>query len=240
MTTLVAANEGQDSANEKIVAEFITIIPFNETSQKELITQLEQLHTVEEKTEFLFKVAQDTYVKREEQVGSVVMRQVEKFVTLSVIDNLWMNHLDAMDNLRQGIGLRGYAQKDPLVEYKNEGYRMFEQLMWRLDDEIVHRIYKVQVQQQGDNPPHGAPGHVHTKPTHKHADGSVHQGLSHEEQPVGSQKSRKMITNTPESEVSESPKQASQPEEKHKLGRNDPCWCGSGKKWKKCHYPQLA
>ena len=78
------------------------------------------------------------------------MRQVEKFVSQSVIDNLWVDHLDAIENLRQGIGLRGYGQRDPLVEYKNEAFRMFEQLINAIDDEIVHRIYKIQVQ---DTPP---------------------------------------------------------------------------------------
>ena len=88
----------------------------------------------------------DLYDKREEQLGAPFMRQIEKFVMLSVVDNLWTNHLDAIDNLRGGIGLRGYAQRDPLVEYKNEAFRMFEQLVFAVDDEIVHRIYKIQVQ----------------------------------------------------------------------------------------------
>ena len=158
-----------------------------------------------------------------------------------------MAHLDTIDNLRQGIGLRGYAQRDPLVEYKNEAYRMFEQLMFNLDDEIVHRIYKVQVQQNPPptNPPHGAPGHVHDTQTHTHADGSVHSGPAHPDQAaavpvetvVPKPQKKKMITNTPESEISETAKAPVQASAK--LSRNDPCWCGSGKKWKKCHYPNL-
>lgn len=219
VNTVLAAGDTETPPNEKLVAEFATIIPFDENSQKQLVTQLEQLHESSEKIDFLSKLAEDIYAKREEQLTSTLMRQVEKFVMLSVIDNLWMNHLDAMDNLRQGIGLRGYAQRDPLVEYKNEGYRMFEALMWEIDDQVVHRIYKVQVQNE---------------PEHQH----VHA-----------------VANTPESEVSEEnrPKKKEKPrvseravatdateEEHHKLGRNDPCWCGSGKKWKKCHYPQVG
>jgi len=194
--------------NEKIVQDFTTIIPFDEPSKKQLITQLEQKHSAEEKTEFIVKITDDIYKKREEQLGDSIMRQVEKMILLSVIDKLWMNHLDAIENLRQGIGLRGYAQKDPLVEYKNEGYRMFEQLMFTIDDEIVHRIFKVQVQ---------APPPVQNP--HPHA-----------------------ITNAPSSEISQQKKQVQQQPQndtKSKLGRNDPCWCGSGKKWKKCHYPNL-
>ncbi len=193
------------AVNEKIIEDFNTIIPFDEASKKQLVSQLEQRHTSEEKAEFLTKISDDLYTKREEQIGENLMRQVERIVMISVIDNLWMNHLDAMDNLRQGIGLRGYAQKDPLVEYKNEGFTMFEKLMWAIDDDIVHRIFKVQVQQQ--NP---------LTQQHVHA-----------------------VTNRPEGEVSEDKKTNKKTTDQAKLGRNDPCWCGSGKKFKKCHYPQL-
>jgi preprotein translocase subunit SecA len=106
---------------------------------------------------------------------------------------------------------------------------MFEQLMWGIDDEVVHRIYKVQVQQQ--------PTDAQNIQTHTHADGSMHQGAPHAEAPLPTPKPRKMVTNTPTSEVSESAKTPI--ESKKKLSRNDPCWCGSGKKFKKCHYPNL-
>lgn len=193
------------AVNEKIIEDFNTIIPFDEASRKQLVSQLEQRHTSEEKAEFLTKINDDLYIKREEQIGENTMHQVERIVMISVIDNLWMNHLDAMDNLRQGIGLRGYAQKDPLVEYKNEGFTMFESLMWAIDDDIVHRIFKIQIQQQ--NPL--AQQHVHA------------------------------VTNRPEGEISEDKNKNNKNIEQAKLGRNDPCWCGSGKKFKKCHYPQL-
>jgi preprotein translocase subunit SecA len=220
-TSETASFEEAEDVNAKIVREFVTIVPFDEHSQMHLVQQLQQLHTAEDKTEFLQKLSLDLYAKREEQMGDVLMRKVERFVMLSVIDNLWMDHLDAIDNLRQGIGLRGYAQKDPLVEYKNEAYQMFEQLMWNIDDQVVHRIFKVQVEQ--------APAPVAT--------------------PLAN-----AVANTPESEVSEDSngQRAKGKEQKNKndaisanseqkkLGRNDPCWCGSGKKWKKCHYPQLG
>jgi preprotein translocase subunit SecA len=208
------------SANEKIIQDFTTVIPFDELSQKQLVVQLEQQHEAPEKTDFLTKLAFDVYEKREKDMGTELMRQVERFVMLSVIDNLWMNHLDAIDNLRSGIGLRGYAQKDPLVEYKNEAYNLFEQLVFTIDDEIVHRVYKIQVHQ------HASADQAPLQPTiHVHA-----------------------VENTPESEVGEKKKQpvksakqtVTATGESKKLGRNDPCWCGSGKKWKKCHYPQTG
>ena len=169
-----------EDVNGKIIQEFVTIVPFDEHSQKHLVEQVQQYHTAEEKTEFLTKIAADVYGQREKAMGETTMRKVERFVMLSVIDNLWMDHLDAIDNLRQGIGLRGYAQKDPLVEYKNEAYKMFEQLMWTIDDQVVHRIFKIQVQEQVQ------PGHE----GHNHGAFQANVNLD------------AAVTNTPESEVS--------------------------------------
>lgn len=231
---LAIANQSlsNGSLDEEITDAFNTIIPFDDASKAQLTKQLEGQYDTEAKIEFLSKIAADLYDNREKQVGEETMRQVEKFIMLSVVDNLWTNHLDAIDNLRQGIGLRGYAQRDPLVEYKNEAFRMFEQLIWAIDDEIVHRIYKVQVQP--------APGVVQSGETHTHADGSVHAGPAHPEVAVPVAAPKKMVTNTPESEVSEDAKKKSTENTPKKLSRNDPCWCGSGKKWKKCHYPQIG
>ncbi len=206
VTAIVVVNsvegyEAGDSGNQKIIADFSTIVPFDEESQKQLVTQLDQMHEQKEKEAFLDGVATDVYKKREKELGVNVIREIEKFVMLSVYDNLWTDHLDAIDNLRQGIGLRGYGQRDPLVEYKNEAFRMFEQLIAAIDDEIVHRIYKIQVQQ--------AP-HIHPHPN-------------------------ELVTNTPDSEISSAKQKAIVTDEKSKRGRNDTCWCGSEKKYKKCH-----
>lgn len=190
--------------NEKIVADFVTIVPFDENSQKQLTIQLEQKENPTEKSAFLFDVATGIYRQRVEQFGKEVAMQIDTFVSLSVVDAMWMDHLDAIENLRQGINLRGYGQRDPLVEYKNEAFKMFEQLIASIDDGIVHRIFRVQVQ---------AP-----QPQHLH-----------------------VMENTPISEISTDTKhihgttQTASATHKEKLGRNDPCWCGSGKKYKKCH-----
>jgi preprotein translocase subunit SecA len=206
--TINSSEQEENNGNEKIIADFSTILPFDDISQKQLVMQLAQMQDISEKENFLNSIAKDVYEKREKELGIQVMREVEKFVMLSVYDNLWTDHLDAIENLRQGIGLRGYGQRDPLVEYKNEAFRMFENLIAGIDDEIVHRIYKIQVQQ--------AP---------------VLQ------QPVD------LITNTPDSEISNPIQKKTvktktvSADPKAKLGRNDPCWCGSGKKYKKCHWP---
>lgn len=201
----VVAMYGSDTGieKEKIISEFASIIPFDPASQQQLGKQLAQMHTTEEATEFLTTVARDMYENRQKQISPDLMRQIERWVSLQVIDSFWMEHLDAVDDLREGIGLRGYGQRDPLVEYKNEAFTMFERLMSGIDSEIVHRIYKVQVSQQVPPPETVMPKNIQTN--------ASQQAIA---QPA---------VNTAS-----------------KLGRNDPCWCGSGKKWKKCHYPALA
>lgn len=237
-----AGTEGETgSVNEKILADFNTVIPFNEDSQKNLLKQLEQRNEPEEKVEFLTGLAKDVYKKREEDLGEDLSTQIAKGVMLQVIDNLWMNHLDAIDNLRQGIGLRGYAQKDPLVEYKNEAYRMFEQLVFAIDDEIVHRIYKVQIERvvpepvEHDHVELNTPESEVSRDTKKSATMSIRSSVRRNG-PAENTKTPHVHTHGTHTHA-----HAVGPTEpivsKQKLGRNDPCPCGSGKKWKKCHYP---
>lgn len=99
----------------------------------------------EELQEYLAKVAADNYKVREMIIGEATMRELEKVVMLKVVDNKWMEHLDSMDMLREGIGLRAYGQKDPLVEYKFEAFDMFEAMIAVIQDEIVKFIYKVNI-----------------------------------------------------------------------------------------------
>ena len=212
-----------ESPSAQIAEKFLTIVPFDETSLKQIESQLEQVHSVEEKTSFLTNIAKDVYKTREEQMGKELMRQVEKFVMLSVMDNLWMDHLDAIENLRQGIGLRGYGQKDPLVEYKNEAYGMFEKLIDTIDDEIVHRIYKIQVQQAPSAPV--VHQHIHTQPAGSNVASET------------SNVSKKLSEAESDSVKAKSAPASPAGRSGGKLGRNDPCWCGSGKKYKRCHYP---
>jgi preprotein translocase subunit SecA len=199
VASLYAGEKEGMMERDKIVSEFVSIIPFDEASQTQLVKQLEQFHATADVVDFLSKLSADMYEAREKQVSPEVMRQVERWVSLQVIDNLWMDHLDAIDDLREGIGLRGYGQRDPLVEYKNEAFNMFERLLATVDSEIVHRIFKVQVQLAPSSVPPG--GTTAGKPL--------------------------------------APNPTPQPIPSQKLGRNDPCPCGSGKKWKKCHYPNI-
>ncbi|MCL4353058.1 preprotein translocase subunit SecA [Patescibacteria group bacterium] len=194
--------EAAVSQDEKIIEEFATIIPFDSASKEQLVKQLNQMPDHSQKIEFLNGIALDVYNRREKEIGEEMSYDIERFVVLRVIDNLWMDHLDAIENLRQGIGLRGYAQLDPLVEYKNEAYRMFEALVGTIDDEIVHAIYKIQVQL-----------------------------------PAVSERKEKIVTHAAGSTPFPAGDESPPPSPSKKLGRNDLCWCGSGKKYKKCHYP---
>jgi len=157
-----------------------------------------------------------TYEDREQELGAELMRDLERQIALRAINNKWMEHLDAMDYLREGIGLRGYAQIDPLVAYKKEAFTMFEQMLHAVQDEIVRLIYRVQVRVQ--NEPFRSPyrniqmGTAEFVPT----------GLEEEE---GDEDRFLAASRSAQGPVAY---------HKHKVGRNDPCPCGSGKKYKKC------
>jgi preprotein translocase subunit SecA len=236
ITTIVMMSVGttigeSESQNERIITEFATIIPFDKASQEQLVKQLSQQSSDTEKADFLIKLARDLYKKKEEHFGNPeIMRQLEKSVMLSVIDNLWMSHLDSIDHLREGIRLQAYAQKDPLVEYKNEAYRLFEQLVFAIDDEIVHRIYKVHV----DHPRTTPQGIEENTPE---AEVSDPNHPVKEIQTMAERKKTRIETNVSRDKVSNEVEDLTA--KKAKLGRNDPCPCGSGKKWKKCHYPEI-
>jgi len=196
---------------ENIIRGFCEILPFDDKSQQQLKSQITNLKSPEKINEFLFKVVSDLYEVREKQVGSEVAREMEKFAYLSSIDHLWMDHLDALDDLREGIGLRGYGQRDPLVEYKNEAFSMFERLVQQIDYEVVRRIFRIQVTQgpSSDGVLRSKSASTMPKNIQTNIDTSDDIGLV--QKPV-----------------------------RKKVGRNDPCPCGSGKKYKKCCYPKYG
>ncbi|MFH1971714.1 MAG: preprotein translocase subunit SecA, partial [Patescibacteria group bacterium] len=130
---------------EKIIGSLLEIIPLDPVSIAGIKTQIEKLKGKEALSDFLKKVIEDIYKTREKQVGENVMRQVEKYAYLGSIDKLWIDHIDHIDDLREGISLRSYGQRDPLVEFKNEAYSLFEGLMDKIDDELARRIFRVGV-----------------------------------------------------------------------------------------------
>ena len=204
-----------ENHSESIIEDFVTILNFDDHSKKHLIDQLNQFKAQEEAEEFLLGLIKQIEEARQKQFGKENIENVLKMVILSAIDNFWMEHLTAMEDLRTGIGLRGYGQRDPLVEYKSEAFTMFERLLAAVDDAITHRAYKINIQVAPQEPLEQLEGHTH-----------VHTNTPASEVSEENKKSKKQITNSVSNEASENGKK--------KLGRNDSCWCGSGKKYKKC------
>ena len=202
---------------EKIILEFIEIVPFDNKSQEELKTQISKYKEREGIIGFLLKIVRDLYENREKTLGEEIARQIERYVYLSTIDHLWIDHLTAVDDLRDGIGLRGYAQRDPLVEYKKEAFEMFEKLIYQVDYEVVRKIFRVQVMAQ-------QPAVSLGRATEGRGKGSGHTKTDDLPTTVGTQ-----------------------PVTSHSVGRNDPCPCGAvdpqtgkPKKYKKCCYPKFG
>ncbi|MBN2104482.1 preprotein translocase subunit SecA [bacterium] len=175
----------------------------------------------EELSERLEQSAKSAYHRICQSFGDELMSRLERFATLQTIDDRWKEHLYEMDRLKEGIGLRAYGQKDPLLEYKHEAFRTFTDLMIRIDHEILRFIFRAPFQMQG------APAmETHEQPTPARM-AAVHAeatGMAFAKQSVSDQEG-----NAPQAG-------RHQPVHKEpKVGRNDPCPCGSGKKYKHCH-----
>ncbi len=164
--------------------------------------------TAEELKERLTQKATALYEAKEQALGSPLMRELERVMMLRVVDEYWMDHIDAMQELRQGIGLRAYGQSNPVIEYKREGYDMFEEMVAAIQEETVRRIFLARVQPQGE---------VKRERVAKVTGTSGGGDQTVQKRPVV--------------------------RKGEKIGRNDPCPCGSGKKWKKCtckeYHPDL-
>ena len=174
---------------------------------------LDEEHTLHEETlrERILQQAVDVYHRKEEVVGADVMRNFEKGVMLQPLDSLWKEHLAAMDYLRQGIHLRGYAQKDPKQEYKRESFSMFANMLESLKYEVISTLSKVQVRM---------PEEVE----------ALEQQRREEAERLARQQ---QLSHQSDDQISAAAAAAGQGD--RKIGRNDPCPCGSGKKYKQCH-----
>lgn len=222
-----------DEEFRAIIKEFVTIIPFDDNSQRELTGQIAKLKDTESIISFLSNIAHQTYEQREKQLGNTMVRDIERYVMLATIDEKWMDHLDSMDSLKEGIWLRGDKQT-VLSSYKKESFDMFESLMQSIDTTVVERIFRVQ--------PNNA---QHTQHVSKGVEvkqevftGSLKNEALQAEQLVKAPSNTKgSMTDFAQALGSaKAPIQTAKPGVAHvKIGRNDPCPCGSGKKYKKCH-----
>ncbi|HET7056925.1 MAG TPA: preprotein translocase subunit SecA, partial [Thermomicrobiales bacterium] len=177
--------------DDAILEAYLALIP-NASLKPEEIEGLDEEGIIEA----LLEDATRAYEEVEGRFGAEIMRKVERQIMLAVMDRLWVEHLTEMDDLREGVGLQAYGQRDPLVVYKTEGYRMFQQLLDHVQQDVVHTLYRVQ--------PAVA------------------------EQPIRTRMTQEVTTNR-ESDNGNAPART------RKIGPNDKCFCGSGKKYKFCH-----
>ena len=193
----------------------------------------------EDLREKLLADALAAYDRREQEFGDEIMRQLERAILLQIIDNRWREHLYEMDYLREGIHLRGFAQIDPLVAYKNEGFAMFEALMHSIWEEFARLIFHVEVEVAPRAQEQFAPARQPAR---------VDYSGGGPEQPSALGQAAVATAAGPDVAAERSIEGRAQggngapveqetvvKDEREKIGRNDPCWCGSGKKYKKCH-----
>lgn len=189
--------DSSEVEHDEVIRSYRSIVPMTDLTPADIDglsdTEIEEI---------LFGDAVKHYEAREREMGEDLMRFVERAVMLSVIDQLWREHLTQMDDMRQGIGLQAYGQKDPLVAYKREGFAMFEALLSNIEYDTTHKIFFANISRA----------------------------------PVQAQP-RNLTTNHPADGATGTP----QRRKSKKIGRNEPCWCGSGKKYKLCHgAPEVA
>jgi len=191
-----------------------------------------------------------TYQEKEDQIGPDTMRQTERIIMLQVIDDQWKDHLLSMDHLKEGIHLRGYGQKDPLVEYKKESFTLFQDMMDRIEDETLRYLFFLQVRREETGLERPSP----VLPFPMDEDGEEEDGDHGQERAAVAEREKRAA----QSAVEDMTKKIQRDKDKElaglqfvggdgsaaakkqvinsdKVGRNDPCPCGSGKKYKKCH-----
>jgi preprotein translocase subunit SecA len=202
----------------------------------------------------IFEKLKERYDAKEKLIGPDAMRHHERMIMLSVIDQQWKDHLLSMDHLKEGIGLRGYGQHDPLVEYKKESFDMFEAMMQRFQEDTVRYLYLMQILERPRSDQGGAgdgSGGPQPSPSGQGPESGV--PAQHAGDGNGKRPSRMVSTSADELEEAFMRRKRRELEQarmagagdaapvqqvvrgQEKVGRNDPCPCGSGKKFKKCH-----
>jgi preprotein translocase subunit SecA len=177
-------------------------------------------------TEEFTEDALDTYTEREEAFTAELMREIERYVILQVVDGRWREHLESMDYLREGVHLRAMAQKDPLVEYRSEGHTMFEELGRVIREEVVLTLFHVEVaREEAEQLQPAQAEHRHMSYEHETAAGADVIAAA------GGGAATALAAPPPNPFAP----QQQVVNEHRDVGRNDPCWCGSGKKFKRCH-----
>jgi preprotein translocase subunit SecA len=215
---LVAENHNLETSeldSDKLALEFSEILPFSSASRIQLIKDLKKS---DNPVELLITQLENQWKQRVDYFGNDLANNILAYAVIQTLDPLWVEHLTALDDLRDGVRLRGYAQKDPLIEYRKEGFEMFQALLRRYESNLARMLFRLE--------PVAAPVTAPTQATETR--GKVIDPS-------------KPVENVQDQEVDEKLELPTrQPVVSKTLGRNDPCWCGSGKKFKKCHYPELS
>ncbi len=207
-------NEQSQPDIEKILLEYLEILPLDPQSRAAVKKTLEDPTT--DISQKLFEMCQAAWSERTEFFGQAISQDIIRFIIVSTLDPLWVEHLTGLDNLREGVRLRGYAQKDPLVEYRKEGFEMFQKLVGTYEYNLVRKLFRIQIETSlpSDVPKNIAEGR-----------GAMITNDQPEENALAKEEAATIKPVVPSISV---PK------------RNDPCPCGSGKKYKKCHYPEFG
>ncbi len=224
VNSTVALNSDYESGKidaEKISLEFSEILPMDPKNRAKFKKDLEDSNNPQE---FLTEVLQKQWQQRKDYFGKDITRSVVTFAIVSTIDPLWVEHLTGLDDLREGVRLRGYAQKDPLIEYRKEGFEMFQRLMGQFEYNLSRKLFRLEpVVAPQDTPETVLEGRGHAEALQNEAVSaeSLNQEIPdiepHQHQPKSQTVTNQKI-----------------------IGRNDPCPCGSGKKYKKCCYPKFG
>jgi len=187
----------------------------------------------------VFEKLKERYDAKEKLIGPEAMRHHERMIMLSVIDQQWKDHLLSMDHLKEGIGLRGYGQHDPLVEYKKESFEMFEAMLERFQEDTVRYLYLMQILERPQQPPPPPqPDQLAAEPASDGNGGRRPRMVStsaDELEEAFMRRKRKELEQARMAGAGDTPQVQQVVRGQEKVGRNDPCPCGSGKKFKKCH-----
>ncbi|MCP4614764.1 MAG: preprotein translocase subunit SecA, partial [Planctomycetes bacterium] len=169
----------------------------------------------DELEEKLKETASRIYSQKETALSPDLMRQLERYAILRIIDEQWKEHLYQLDQIKEGINLRAYGQRDPLIEYKKESFDLFQKMLSRLNEDSLSLIFKARIETEQPSP-----SRPQQQMSYKHDDAT---GMGYEKPPE-EQAAARAGKRAPVVKA-----------EADKVGRNDPCPCGSGKKYKKCH-----
>jgi len=217
INSLISINTSYDTGKadiEKAILEFMEILPMNSSDKSQLKKDLEKSSNP---SELLTDLLKNQWQSRVKMFGSEIADSILAYSIVSTIDPLWVEHLTTLDNLRDSVRLRGYAQKDPLVEYRKEGFEMFQKLMGQFEYNLARKLFRLEpVAPQTITPPNAMEG----------------RGGSMENIPEANTQNDNQPLELPP---------LPQPIKKDQIiGRNDSCPCGSGKKYKKCCYPKFG